>query len=448
MPFFGAFGWLSVLLLLGVVLRAKIGLFQRFLFPSAIIGGFIGFILISVGWMDMSHDTFVLFAIHLFTINFISIGLTGTDEAAQDHSGSLARSIFRGMSWMGLMFIAMICIQSLLGGGIIYLTNQITQPIYTGLGMLAGVGFSQGPGQAVALAAVWENNFHIPHAVSIGLSFAAVGFFVASLVGIPLANWAIRRGLGTDKENRISRSVVTGLYAREKRVQAGQLSTHSGNIDGLAFQLALVLAVYFLTYYECAGLKYLLPQSLKPVAFGCMFVWGMFTAFLVRWILKKLGLAHFIDNNVQRRITGVSVDYMIAATLLGVKIASVKTHILPIVSICLVVSLVTIGLVLFFGRRMPEYGVERMLAVFGTVTGTGASGLMLLRIVDPEFKSPAAAELALFNLVTLVPLMPLLVISYTLPQMNVLVLFGCLAGYSLLSLACLKIFGFWKAPSW
>lgn len=66
MPLFGAFGWLAIMLLVGVVLRAKVGFFQKFLFPAAIIGGLIGFILNSVGWCNISYQTFTLFAIHLF----------------------------------------------------------------------------------------------------------------------------------------------------------------------------------------------------------------------------------------------------------------------------------------------------------------------------------------------------------------------------------------------
>ena len=35
---------------------------------------------------------------------------------------------------------------------------------------------------------------NIPDAISFGLTFAAVGFLFASLVGVPLANWGVRKG--------------------------------------------------------------------------------------------------------------------------------------------------------------------------------------------------------------------------------------------------------------
>ena len=37
--------------------------------------------------------------------------------------------------------------------------------------------------------------------------------------------------------------------------------------------------------------------------------------------------------------------------------------------------------------------LERQLALFGTVTGTAASGLALITMVDPEMESSAATEL-------------------------------------------------------
>lgn len=447
MPVFGVFGWLAVMLLVGVILRARISFFQRFLFPAAIIGGLLGFIIKSVGWCDIPHDMFVTFAIHLFTINFISIGLTGTEEAAALQGGSIRKRILRGMLWMACVYVAIISLQGLVGGGVIYLSNLVLKPIYTGLGMLVGTGFAQGPGQTVALAAVWQESFQINDAVSVGLTFAAIGFFVASLVGVPLANWGVRRGLTTVKTGELSREMLIGLNQRKNGDNAGKLTTHSGNVDGLAFQLAIVLAVYFLTYFECLLMKSLLPGPIKALAFGLMFLWGMFTAIIIRWILGKLGLTDFIDNNVQRRITGVSVDFMIVATLMGVKLAAIWVSIVPILLVSLCAGLVTFFFILYFGRRLDEYSFERTLAIFGTATGTGASGLMLLRIADPEFRSPAAAELGLYNLFALV-LLPVSLVTYPLPSMNTWILFASLGLYVLAALLFLKVFGFWRQKRW
>jgi hypothetical protein len=56
---------------------------------DTIIGGLIGFVLKSVGWVNIDYDTFTLFAIHFFTLNFISIGLTGTEDAVVPEGSSI-----------------------------------------------------------------------------------------------------------------------------------------------------------------------------------------------------------------------------------------------------------------------------------------------------------------------------------------------------------------------
>lgn len=392
MPFFGTFGWISILLIVGVVLRAKIGFFQRFLFPAAIIGGIIGFILISLGLINIPHEEFTRFAVTLFTLNFISIGLTGADETAVKKGSTLGKTMIRGMLWMALLYSIVFSFQGLLSVGILSITNLFSSPLYTGIGYLVPSGFAQGPGQAVALATVWENAYNIPNAISFGLTFAAVGYLISSFVGVPLANWGIRRGFPVNAPKELPRDFLTGISEKGNGPVAGKLTTHPGNIDGMAFQLAVLLTTLFITYFACLGLKAILPGPIKALAFGLMFLWGMFIAVFIRFILGKLGLVEYLDNNIQRRITGVAVDFMIVATLVSVKITVVWAFILPITLLCIVTAILTTLFLIYFGSRMDHFGFERFMALFGTCTGTGASGLLLLRIVDPEFKSPAAQE--------------------------------------------------------
>ena len=417
LPLFGAFGWLSVMLLIGVILRAKVGFFQKFLFPSAIIGGLLGFILKSAGLISISYETFTVFAIHMFTINFISIGLTGTEDAVAPEGTTMRKAMLKGMIWMCSMMIFMFGLQAIIGYGVIAVTNTFLDELWIGMGWLVPSGFVQGPGQAVAISSVWQNAFKVHDAITLGLTFAAAGFLVASLVGVPLANWGLRKGLATSKVKEIPNEVLIGLHDEGKEVSAGSLRTHSGNIDGLTFNLAITMAVYFLTYFETLGLKAILPPTLKALAWGLMFMWGMMTAAIIRLILKQIGITKFMDNNIQRRITGVAVDFLIVATLMAVKITTIWTHFIPIVAIVLFASAGTFFFLLFYARRLGEYSLERMLAMFGTLTGTAASGLMLLRISDPDFKTPVAFEVGMQNVFAL-PLIPVTFITFGLPKVG------------------------------
>jgi len=445
MPFFGAFGWISIMLLVGVVLRAKIGVFQRFLFPASILGGLLGFILISVGWCNIPNETFTLFAIHFFTINYISIGLTGTDAKAE--KGSVQKMIIRGAFWMTLMFCCMVATQALTGTSMIYLTNNFLKPIFPGLGWLLGQGYALGPGQAVAMASVWQTTYNIPDAVSFGLTFAAVGFLIASLIGVPLANWGIRKGLPVNAPAELPRELLVGLHDDDTRADAGKLITHSANMDGLAFQLAITIAVYLVTYYAASGLKAVLPGPIKPLAFGMMFFWGIIIALITKGILGKLGLGKYLDINMQRRITGTSVDFMVVATLMAVEVSVIWANILPIALVCILGGLFTFFFILYFGRRLDQFGFERLIGIFGLCTGTAASGLLLLRIVDPQFKSPASLELGLMGLPLLL-LMPLSFIGYTLPAFGVPKGMVVMAVLFVVSLILLKVLRYWKKPVW
>jgi ESS family glutamate:Na+ symporter len=104
---------------------------------------------------------------------------------------------------------------------------------------------------------------------------------------------------------------------------------------------------------------------------------------------------------VQRRITGFSVDFLIVATVAAIELKIVWDYLLPISLIALVNGAMTTALVVYFGRRLSAYSLERTAAIYGVVTGTVSCGLLLLRIVDPDFKTPVACELAVMNVFSL-----------------------------------------------
>ena len=410
MPYLISFGWVAALLLLGTFLRAKISLFQKFLVPSSLIGGLIGFVLMSLGWvgipsveqgwMKVDANAFEMISFHLFSFSFIAIGLISGGGS----TGASGKQIFWGSLWQWGIFISLLCIQSLIGYFIFVGYNGISgADFYAPLGMLTGHGFAQGPGQALAISGVWQNSFKIENALSIGLAFAAVGFFVAAFVGVPLANWGVRKGLAAHSPSELSSEFRTGLMSPDSNQSIGRHTTHPGNIDSLAFHLAVMGMTYLLGYYFVYILKaYLLPGSLGVLSFGFIFFWGMIVAILVRVVFNKIGAGKYLDDNQIRRLTGTGVDFLVVSVLMAIKIGVVWKYIVPLSAIIIVVSVVTVLFVVFFGKKLAKYGFERIVMLTGQCTGTTPSGLMLLRILDPEFKTPVAVEAGLMNMFGLV----------------------------------------------
>lgn len=387
------FSWLAMMLLAGVVLRASVKFFQYFLIPSCMIGGMIGAVLLNTGVISAHHSDFEVFAYHLFNISFISLGLT----AGGEHAGSSSRNreTIKGSLWMALMQGVLFPLQAIIGGLLVIAFNAFGFELFSTYGFLLPLGFVQGPGQALSIGKVWEG-FGFNHAASIGLTFAAIGFLVAFFVGVPMVNRGIRRGLAHHTPKELPKDFLKGIFSPVgQRETAGEQTTHSANIDTLAFQAALVGAIYFVSYKFVSFVSGLLAGGNATTVWGFFFFIGLGIALLVKWLMQKLGIAHLVDPGVQRRITGWSVDFLIVATIMAVQFPIIWKFIFPITLMSVLVTLFTLWVVVFFGKRLWLYHLERTVATFGTVTGTVSTGLLLLRIADPDFKTPAALELGI-----------------------------------------------------
>jgi len=400
-PFDGmlVFAFLSGLLLLGVLLRAKVGFLQRFLFPSCLIGGVFGLVLMHTGLLDITVGTIETFAYHFFNISFISVGLTRDDENAQ-HPAS-GKQMLKGPTWMALMQGLTFPCQAMLGGLFVIFFGFVGLELFPTFGFLVPLGFNEGPGQALSIGKAWEG-VGFANAATIGLTFAAVGYFFAFFVGVPLVNYGIRKGWATFSSGELSRDFLVGLLPKSSANEsAGRLTIHTGNAETLAFQAALVGIVYGITWAIVGFLGSVVPSDVATILWGFFFFFGLGTAYLLKGLLKAAGIVYLVDPGIQRRITGWSVDYLIVATVAAIQMKIVWDYILPISIIALANGILTTMIVIYFGKRLDAFGLERSAAIFGTVTGTVSCGLLLLRIVDPEFKTPVAFEIAVMNIFVL-----------------------------------------------
>ena len=282
-PFFDmslliAFGFLSLLLLLGVLLRAKIKFLQNFMVPACLTGGVIGFfILNTTGFPQVQPELYPALAYHFFTISFVCIGLRGMSKVDQS-KGSATREMVRGSIWQAQMFHMSLCSQLILATGIVYLLNALTGQHYLeSIGFLAAQGFAAGPGQAISTGLVWEKFGHSGMG-QLGMTFAGVGFIVAFAIGVPLVRWGVRKGLNTYPVGSVPEEVKTGLLAPENRPCGLRQVTQNSNVDSLALQLALVLGAWMLGprigKYDKNGKPHAIPgHNLTAGALGVFILW-------------------------------------------------------------------------------------------------------------------------------------------------------------------------------
>lgn len=438
-----AFGFLSLLLLLGVALRAKVSLFQRFLLPSCLLGGVVGFIVVSILPDLMDISTLETLAYHFFNISFISVGLTR--EFQGENKPFKGKELVRGSTWMALIQGLTFPMQAILGGLVVIVLSGLGFKLFPTFGFLAPLGFNEGPGQALSFGKVWEG-MGFEHGATIGLSFAAIGFIFAFFIGVPLVNYGIRKGLSASGPVNLSRDFLTGVIPKDERGEsAGALTLHSGNVETLAFQAATVGLVYLLTYGLLSGIGKFLPSDVGAMLWGFAFFVGLGIALLVKQLFKIVGVDHLSDPGIQRRITGWSVDFLIVATIAAIQVQVVWDYLAPIMIIGLGVGVLSTWLVVYFGRRLDSYGLERAAAIFGVVTGTVSCGLLLLRIVDPDFKTPAAYEIAVMN-VFVVPIITACTVLVNGPvwwNWSVGLTILVFAGIFLTCLILLRLFKLW-----
>ena len=403
-----AFGSLAIMLLIGVLLRAKVNFFQRFLIPSCLIGGVLGLVLLNSGLVNLPASRLEAFAYHFFNISFISIGLT--DDGSQINTSKSKKGLFKGSLWMALTQSVTFPLQAVIGGLFVLILGLLGIKLFPTFGFFAPLGFNEGPGQALSFGKVWEG-MGFENAATIGVTFATIGFFFAFFVGVPLVNWGIRKGLAAHTCKELPRDFLTGIMDKtQSRRPAGNLTMHSANIDTLAFQTALVGLVYVATYGFVKALGRLFAPDIASMLWGFFFFFGLIFAFILRWLMKKAGTGRLIDNGIQRRITGWSIDFLIVSTVMAIQLQIVWKYAVPILAISLTCGFLTTVVVVFLGRRLRDYSLERTVAIYGTVTGTVSCGLLLLRIADPEFKSPVVIEIAVMNVIMLLPLAPYLVL--------------------------------------
>ncbi len=449
MSFMMAFGWAGVMLCVGVFLRSKVSILRNMLVPASVIGGMMGFLFfnISIGaGLEIGTDTGMYTAIvnNLFTISFISISLTGTGE-----KGKTSVTIFKGAVALGLIWCLLYALTPMLAVAVIALAGKAVDmdAIY---GMLIQFAFCQGPGQAAAYGGLFEQ-YGWQDASMVAVTFAAIGFLVAFLIGIPAAIYGVKKGLARHC-GKIDAQLLKGYMNKEEQAEYTlKETTCSSNLETLAFHFAVIGVCYILAVGISKIFSYL-PGFLGTSMSGLMFMNGMYAAYILKWIMGKLRIDFLLDDGLQRRITGWTADYLVICSFMGVSMKVVGRWILPIILVSLVTAIVTFGICFYFGQRIGgAHDFERTLGLYGTCTGTVPSGISLVRIVDPALRTTTNLELGACNLVMLASTpVYMMILAAAAGSMSLGAAMTGLAGCCVIYLLALKLTKSWgrKTYSW
>jgi ESS family glutamate:Na+ symporter len=397
------FGVIAVLLLLGNTLRRKVPFFRNSLLPTAVIAGFIGLILketVYAAFVSPEQVTdmnlyFSMITYHALAIGFIALGLKVSEKT--QHILKRGQSLFSGM-----LIVATYLLQGFLGLGLtLFMSYTFLPDLFKSSGIIFPLGFGQGPGQALNIGTIYENTYGFVGGGSFGLAIASFGFLWASIFGVIYLNILAKKGL---------------IPARMKKnsVEKLQLNTSDDeiplaeSIDKFTVQVGIVLFVYLITYGFIFGVNEWLASgvlgdfginTVGPLLWGFNFIFGMLFALLLKRIFiflreKNIMTRQYPNNFLLNRITGFVFDLMIVASITAIRVSDLSTLWFVLLSVGLVVGLATVYFVTFLARHIyPSYQHEATLGMFGMLSGTASTGVILIREIDPEFKTPAVTDL-------------------------------------------------------
>jgi glutamate:Na+ symporter, ESS family len=402
------FTYLSLFLLVGTAFRRYIPIFQKFLIPNNILGGFFGLILGAelLNILPMDGERLGIYVYHLLALTFIAMGLR--KEKTVWGKGPLSKSIASLLCYLGQAVSGMIIA--------FILIYTIWPDLFPGIGLLLPLGFGMGPGLAYAMGHTWEQ-FNFEGGGFVGLTFATIGYLVAFFGGLSLLQWGLRHNKlkvikGLDQ---VTTDMRTGVLKDTEYPIAGKLTLATEAIEPLAFQIALIGGAYLLTYLIVnffAGL--MLANGMDgfvATLWSFHFIVAILVSLSIRKIFDLTKRAYVIDEGLMNRSAGLMIDYLVLGSITAISMKIVAMYWLPITLMSIAGALVTLGIVYWSAYRgYDNYPFERFLGHFGEMTGTINSGLVLVRVTDPQFETTVAEDLIYGSAITIFLGFPLLVL--------------------------------------
>ena len=207
------------------------------------------------------------------------------------------------------------------------------------------------------------------------------------------------------------------------------------SVDRLTVQIALIFTAYMLAYLFMLGLGALLP-GMKSVVFGFNFLLGVLAATLVKLFMnflrkKNVLKKDYADAFLMTRASNFFFDLMIVAGIAAIRFSVLERY----WGVILIMGVVGLVITYIYNRIVaktlfPEYAEEQFMVMFGMLTGTASTGVILLREIDGNFATPAADNLVYQNFPAIVfgfPMMLLATFAPKQPILTVLILIGFFA---------------------
>lgn len=374
-------GWISVLLIAGNLMRRFIPWFQKLLIPAPITAGLLGLLLgpNALGLIQFSEH-FGDYATILIAVVFGALPFTMNFDAKVRQGARTMWSYSVGMYLAQWGFFALL--------GVLLFAPLFGTPDW--FGIMLPVGFVGGFGVAAAVGGALDSA-GMTEATSLGFTAAAVGMFSAIIGGVIFARWGSKKGHTNElpRLDQLPEEMRTGIISLPgQRPSVGRATTSPSSIEPIALHIAVLTVTIFLANILTNWLNETFPALSFPL-FAMAFLVGLAGV----GALHLLKAPHYLDNKLMGSVSGASTDFLVAVGIASIVPAVVASYIVPLIILFLVGLAFCLFLFFYVAPRTFDHGwFERAVFSWGWATASVATGIAVLKIVDPEMRSGTLEE--------------------------------------------------------
>ena len=399
--FFNIFAILLVSLLVANAMKKMIPALEASLIPTSVLAGILllVFSMIYDQFTDVKFFDSKLFGqngyAYMEMITYHTLALGFIAGSLKTTGGKLSKKRATEIFNTGVTTVSTYLVQAVVGMGITMIVALILPGFFQAAGLLLPFGVGQGTGQAMNYGNIYETQFGFAGGKSFGLTVAALGFLSANIGGVIHLNILKKRGYIKSKKS------AEGAIS-ENEIQSLDEIPMQESIDKFTIQVALIVLSYLLAYVLMWILGNLIP-GMKAVIYGFNFLLGVLAATLVKTVLnflRKKGIAkhEYTNNFLLTRASNFFYDIMVVAGIAAIRLDLIDDY----WGILLILGVAGLVVTYAYNRVVAnvlfkEYKEEQFLAMYGMLTGTASTGVILLREVDGDFKTPVSDNLVYQN---------------------------------------------------
>ncbi|AFZ46411.1 sodium/glutamate symporter [Cyanobacterium stanieri PCC 7202] len=291
----------------------------------------------------------------------------------------------------------------------ILLTLFILVPVFNMnplVGSLIEIGFEGGHGTAAGMQQTFID-LDFPEGGDLALGLATVGIVSGIITGTLLASWGRKKGhIKTFKKEGQKFSTYEGLSAseikeKEEKIKLKRIQLNKNLlIDPLSLNFGFVGLAIGIGWLILEGLKLIESLTWGQTGLTLMIYIPLFPVALIGGIivqitLEKIGLKELVNRRLMNNLAGLALDIVVVTALASISLQVLGTNIVPFLLLSIIGIIWNIVAFVFIAPKIiPSYWFERGICDFGQSMGVTATGILLLRMVDPDNKSGAFESFA------------------------------------------------------